>query len=537
MDMSPYRDLFVSEAHVHLASLSELILRLEDAAGDSAVIDEIFRHAHSLKGMAATMGYATITRLAHSMEDQLGHVRSGEIAMSAPLADLLLECGDALTRMVSQVESGAEIIEDAGLLAERVSVFTGDTASSVNTSPEPADIPVYDEAASLHKFRQSDSFKSVRIKTEILDHLVNITGELITNRYRLADCARHSGSTDMEAPLHELSGLLRELRDQVFRARMLPFSLISERFPRLVRDLAHAQHKEITFQIEGKEIELDRGILEEISDPIVHLLRNAVDHGMDTPAERQVAGKPHQGTIRLTMTRDKDHVEITIADDGRGLDPEQLKSTALDKGLITAQQAAAMSTQDAYMLICIPGFSTARTISDISGRGVGMDAVRAAVQALAGVLSIQSQPGCGSTFVLRLPITVSIIHALLVKCGLLEVAFPLNAVTRTLELEPGVIRSESGQQMITFDDTDIPVRSLGLALRQLDGSVDETALLPVVVCDLGGHPVGFIVDRIRGQQEIFVRPLKSPLTGLQGISGATVTGDGRVIFIVDAASL
>ena len=387
MDMSPYRDLFVSEARAHLASLSELILHLEDAPGDRTIIDEIFRHAHSLKGMAATMGFTTITRLAHSMEDQLGRVRSGEMAISAPLADLLLDCGDTLTRMVSQVESGAETIEDAGLLAEKVSTFADDTPAT--TSPGHADIPVHDAPAATHKFRQSDSFKSIRIKTEILDSLVNITGELITNRHRLTDCAQQSGAEEMASPLHELSGLLRELRDLVFRARMLPFSLIAERFPRLVRDLAHVQRKEISFQIEGKEIELDRSILEEIAEPIVHLLRNAVDHGMETAAERRAAGKTDQGTIRLTMVRDKDHVEIVIADDGYGMDPEQLKSAALKKGLITAQQAAAMSAQDAYMLVCIPGFSTATTISDISGRGVGMDAVRSAVQALAGVLSIQ----------------------------------------------------------------------------------------------------------------------------------------------------
>jgi two-component system chemotaxis sensor kinase CheA len=473
------------------------------------------------------------------MEDQLGRVRSGEIAMTAPLADLLLECGDALTRMVSQVESGSETIEDAERLAERVSNFTiaDDTLSPEKTLPESADVPAQDEAASAHQFRQSDSFKSIRIKTEILDHLVNITGELITNRYRLADCARQTGTTDMEAPLHELSGLLRELRDQVFRARMIPFSLITERFPRLVRDLAHTQQKEISFRIEGKEIELDRSILEEISEPIVHLLRNAVDHGMEAAAERRAAGKPSQGTIRLTMVRDKDHVEISITDDGRGMDPEQLKSKALEKGLITTQQAVAMTPQDAYLLVCAPGFSTARTISEISGRGVGMDVVRAAVQALAGVLTIQSQPGRGSRFVMRLPITVSIIQALIVQCGALEVAFPLNAVTRTLELEPGAIRSETGQQRISFEEADIPVRSLVMALRQPSLPVDGVALLPVVVCNLGGHSTGFIVDRICGQREIFVRPLTSPLTGLQGISGATVTGDGRVIFIVDAASL
>ena len=539
MDMSPYRDLFISEARSHLGALSELIIRLEETRCDGAVIDEIFRHAHSLKGMAATMGYDTIARLAHSMENQLSRVRSGEIPMALSLTDLLLECGDALTRMVSQIESGAVIIEDAHLLAERLTALTpsGTNPTHGKPSSEHPDMLSGQEPSPPQQFRQSDTFKSIRIRTEILDRLVNIAGELITNRSRLADCARQAGAIEMEEPLHQLSGLLRELRDEVFRARMLPFSLVTERFPRLVRDLAHAQQKEIAFQIVGKEIELDRGILEEISEPIIHLLRNAVDHGMEAPDERIAAGKPYNGTISLTMTRDKDHVEIVIADDGRGMDPDGLKSRALEKGFITPGQAAAMSPQDAYMLVCCPGFSTAETVSDISGRGVGMDAVRASVHALAGVLTIQSQIGQGSRFIVRLPITVSIIQALFVQCGPLEVAFPLNAVTRTLELKRSDIFAESGQKMISLDGAHIPVRSLNRVLGQPVASGSGTYLLPAVVCDLGGNPAVFVADRICGQQEIFVRPLRSPLSRLRGISGATVTGDGRVIFVVDASSL
>ena len=541
MDMSPYRDLFVSEARSHLSAISELIVRLEDSSSDSAAIDEFFRHAHSLKGMAATMGYEQVAGIAHVMEGQLSRIRNGEFQMLPTLTDLLLEGGDALARLISGIESGIDPFEDTARLTERLAAFD----PSAEVDPHYHADPPYDgegaprETADSapHQFRQTDSFKSIRIKTETLDRLVNITGDLITNRYRLAESIRLADAADCREPLHQLSTLLRNLRDEVFKERMLPFAFIAERFPRLVRDLARKQGKEVHFQLAGKEIELDRGILEEIAEPIVHILRNAVDHGLETADERVLAGKTFGGTITLTVSRDKDHVEIVIADDGRGMDPERLKLKGVEKGLISTGQAAQMTPQEAYQLICKPGFSTAATVTDISGRGVGMDAVREAVHSLAGVLTIQSQSGKGSSFVMRLPITVSIIHALIVQCGPFEIAFPLNVVTRTLELKQSEILEESGGSTILLEDIRIPLRSLHLALQLPPTSGTEGALLSVIVCDVGGTLVAFSTDRISGQQEIFVRPLRSPLSHLRGVSGATITGDGRVLFVADASAL
>jgi two-component system chemotaxis sensor kinase CheA len=539
MDMSQYRDLFVSEAREHLSAFSDLIVRLENVSDDQAAINELFRHAHSLKGMAATMGYDPVTRLAHVMEDQLSRVRNGEIPFASSLADLLLESSDALAGMVSQVESGNSAINDAAGLIESLTAFdcSREKAFSKESPEEPNNLPSEPATQASHQFRQSDSLKSVRIKTETLDHLVNIAGELFTNRHRLAECVRLSGLSDFDEPMHQLSALLRDLRDVVFKARMVPFVFISERFPRLVRDLARQQGKEVTFHLEGKNIELDRGVLEEIAEPLVHILRNSVDHGMDTPDQRVAAGKPYNGEIRLTVIRDKEHVDIVIEDDGRGMDSECLKAKALEKGIITSAQAAAMTHQEALMLICSPGFSTAKTVSEISGRGVGMDAVRSAVHSLGGVLSIYSEVGLGSRIVLRLPITVSIIHVLMVRSGKLDVAFPVNIVTRTLELERDDIIDDSGQKVVDLDGVRVPVRSLNRLLGQPVLSAVAARVLPAVVCEIGGGPVAFITDRLLGQQEIFVRPLTSPLSCVKGISGATITGDGRVIFVIDAASL
>lgn len=541
MDMSPYRDLFVSEARTHLSAFGELIVRLEDTSSDPAAINELFRHAHSLKGMAATMGYDQVVGIAHVMENQLSRIRSGEFQLLPALADLLLEGSDALARLVSGIEAGSDTFENTAGLIGRLAAFDPSAEAPSHSHADPpqegAGTPRETDSSARHQFRQTDSFKSIRIKTETLDHLVNITGELITNRYRLAESIRIADAAECREPLHQLTTLLCNLRDEVFKARMLPFAFIAERFPRLVRDLARKQGKEVHFQITGKEIELDRGILEEIAEPIVHILRNAVDHGLETADERVMAGKPFGGTITLTVSRDKDQVEIIISDDGRGMDPERLKLKAVDKGLISTGQAAQMTPEEAYQLVCKPGFSTAATVTDISGRGVGMDAVSEAVHALAGVLTIQSQSGRGSRFVMRLPITVSIIPALIVQCGPFEIAFPLNVVTRTLELRRSEIMEESGRSTILLEDVSLRLRSLRQVLQLPEAAGTEGALLPVVVCNAGGTLLAFSVDRISGQQEIFVRPLRSPLSRLRGISGATVTGDGRVLFVADASAL
>jgi two-component system chemotaxis sensor kinase CheA len=541
MDMSPYRDLFVSESRNHLTTFNELIVQLEDNVSDRAAIDEMFRHAHSLKGMAATMQFDAVTAVAHRMEDLLGRVRSDEIVFCPPLADLLLEASDLLSDMVSVVENGGGEQPDAVGLIERLVSYTPDP-SATQWAPElpPADADFEGAAAespkSNHKFRQSDTFKSVRVKTETLDRLVNITGELITTRHRLMNRARQQAVPALDEPLHQLSALLRELRDEVFKARMLPFAVVAERFPRLVRDLARKQGKEVSLQVEGREIELDRGILEEITEPLVHILRNAVDHGVENADARVVAGKSAAGVITITVTRDKNHVDITVADDGRGMDPARLAQKAVEKGLITAAQAYNISRPAALMLVCAPGFSTATEVSDVSGRGVGMDVVKTAVHVLGGTLTIESETGQGSRFVLRLPITVSIIHALLVECGTLTLAFPVNTVSRTIELRRSDIFEEAGHKVFALDGRHIPLKSLNRLLHQ---PLPQGAglFVPAVVSEAGGAVTGLLTDRFLGQEEIFVKPLGLPLGRMKSLTGGTITGDGRIVFVMDTSTL
>jgi len=539
MDMSQYRELFVSESRGHIDTFNDLIVQLESNAGDQGIVAELFRHAHSLKGMAATMQFHPIADLAHKMEDLLSKVRSGELIISPAMADLLLEGSDALGNMITTIESGNDQLPDISGLADRLAGYTPGNAPSPKVSAVPDTGEKTSESreqdsSGQYQFRQSDTFKSVRVRTEILDRLVNITGELITTRYRLSDQARHC--PEVEESLGRFSLLLRELRDEVFQARMLPFALVAERFPRLVRDLARKQNKEITFQIDGREIELDRGILEEISEPLIHILRNAIDHGMEPPDERLAMGKSPSGKISIAVRRDKDHVIITVADDGRGMDPALLVAKAVDKGLISMNQAEAMSPQEAVMLVCTPGFSTAENVSDISGRGVGMDAVRSAVHNLGGTLAIDTESGRGSSFMLKLPISVSIINVLLVECGKLTLAFPLNAIDRALELRREDIFEENGQKVCTLDCGTITLKSLNRLLGQpmpKGGAV----CIPAIVTTTKGTLAGLVTDRILGQQEIFVKPLGSPLSRMRTITGAAMLGDGRIVYVMDISMI
>lgn len=534
MDMSQYRDLFVSEARGHITAFNDLLVRCEGSASEPGDIDELFRHAHSLKGMAASMQFAPIADLAHRMEDLLSRVRGGEFTPSPALIDLLLEGSDTLVAMVTLVEEGHDRFPDSSDLISRLGSFTPEATPPAPLSPSGR--TAGDASPPLPpQLRQSDTFKTIRIRTEILDHLVNITGELITTRYRLADQARSCPEAMLEEPLGQLSAQLRDLRDEVFKARMLPFSFVAERFPRLVRDLGRSQGKEILFSVAGKEIELDRGILEEIADPLVHILRNAVDHGMETPEERRAAGKPASGTITVTVTRDKDHVHICIADDGRGMDPDLLIARALDKGLISTAQAGAMTREAALRLVCTPGFSTAPAVSDISGRGVGMDVVSSAVHNLGGTLAIETEVGRGSRFTLTLPITVSIINALLVGCGGLIAAFPVTGVDRALELRRRDIIDNDGQKVCKLGAQLVPLKSLNQLLNQPPPK-GGLPFVPAIVGGLNATPVALLTDRILGQQEIFVKPLGLPLSRMRGITGGTILGDGRIVFVMDIRS-
>ncbi|HWP35018.1 MAG TPA: chemotaxis protein CheW, partial [Thermodesulfobacteriota bacterium] len=378
--------------------------------------------------------------------------------------------------------------------------------------------------------------RTVRVSVDLLDSFVNLAGELLVVESRLKEVTRDLELPALKDALGGLRKLVRALHAQVMTARMMPLATVTEGLPRLVRDLARREGKEVVFRQEGAELELDRGVLEELPDLLTHLLRNAVDHGIESPEARQAAGKPRAGTVRLRAFRQKDRAVILVEDDGRGMDPARLKARAVEMGRLTAEAAAAMSDADALYLACLPGLSTAAQLSAVSGRGVGMDAVKSRIEALGGRLRLASQPGRGTRVWLDLPVSVAIVPVFLLGLGEELFAIPVTKVERTLEVEPARLERRGRQLFCRLDDRPVPLVSLRKVLG-LPAAPARSGPLLVAVVPVRGRPVGLVVDRFAGHQEAFIKPLPRPLTAIAGVAGVTVLGDGRAVFLLDAETL
>lgn len=533
MDMSQYYELFLTETRQHLTKVAALILALESDGADTAAIDDLFRSVHSVKGMAASMGFDKVAAVAHKLEDLMDRVRKGQ-KTDAGLFDLLLAGEAALTAMVDDIASGGNGTLDTGGLLERISAYQENPVAAGSVKQQPA-AEVVDKPAPAAGGEDRAVQQTVTVKTALLDDFLTTTGELITVKHRLTELARSSGNHDVSAALQTLDKHLRTLHNQVMAVRLLPLSVITERFPRMVRDIARSCGKEITFSIQGAEIELDRSIIDRIGDPLSHILRNAVDHGIETPQTRTAAGKPPAGRIRIVVSRAKDQVEIRIEDDGCGMDPETIAAAAVAKGFLAKEKLAGLCAEEKLLLICQPGFSTAEKVTTVSGRGVGMDVVRDAIQSMGGSFALESERGAGSSFLLRLPLTLAIINVLLVKAGGLTLAIPLTAVERTMELHGSEIATGAAAGSLTLDAETLPLVPLRRLYNLKSGGeqIDPVQLFITVV---KGERLAVQVDQILGQQEVFVKALPRPLAALKGINGATVLGSGEIVFILDILS-
>lgn len=404
--------------------------------------------------------------------------------------------------------------------------------------------------------------KTVRTSVERLDNLMNLVGELITDRNRLFQIRgsfeqRFRGDPQVEeliqTTLH-ISRITDQLQEEVMRIRMLPIANVFNKFPRLVRDLARKAGKQVELVIRGEETELDRSVIEEISDPLIHLLRNAVDHGLETPEERRAAGKPERGTILLTARHEESRIILTVEDDGRGIDVERVKASAVQKGLLTEAEAAALSHDEAIHLIFRPGLSTAKVVTDVSGRGVGMDIVRANIERLNGTITVETWPGQGTQFQITLPLTLAIIPTLLVRIGESTFAIPLPAVMETLRVPLADIQTVKGKQVIQLRQRVLPLVRLSqvLGFQMTDNGHLSSVFRPpssvstsgngqryeyVVAVRWGRLEMGLLVDALVGEQELVIKPLGRLIGETPGISGAAILGDGRVALIVDVPGL
>jgi len=363
---------------------------------------------------------------------------------------------------------------------------------------------------------------------------MNLVGELVINKGRLEQIAERLGDRELLETLSTTSRLMTELQDEIMEMRLTPVAEVFNKFPRMVRDLARKQKKEVEFVMEGADIEVDRTILDKLGDVLVHLLRNAIDHGIEPPEEREAKGKPKAGRLELIARREKSHVDIIVRDDGRGIDPEKVKRKAIEKGLITPEQAAEMSPEEAINLIFLPGFSTAEKVTDVSGRGVGMDVVQDVIKALNGSISVKSEVGKGTVFVLKLPISMAIIQALLIKVMDEIYAIPINNILETIEVQSGQLKSIAGKQVIVLRGEIIPV----IQLHEVFGLPnDEKNEFPAIIVDLGAQKVAIGVDELLHKKDIVIKSLGKVLSHLRGFAGATILGDGSVVLIIDINSL
>jgi two-component system chemotaxis sensor kinase CheA len=646
MDLSQYAELFLAESREHLSACNQLLLEWERAPANPAPVGGLFRAVHTVKGMAATMGYARVTDLAHRAENLLDLLRRGEQPATDELLQLLFRARDALESAVELSVAGREheldvtaIVAD---LARAATALAGPARLAPSAAPAleatappetagrlvqvtlRADAPLKAGRALLALKRaqalgpvqhvtppetafESDDFdgrfsfrldspapaaqiekavrgagdvehvsvrgeepgapapqgretaaagavgaasgpgaaaagaaleapeksRHIRVDLRRLDGLMDLIGELVTVRGRLNELAAERRDPEMDDVAIQVSRLSGELQAGIIQARMTPVWQVFDRFPRLVRDLARELGKQVAFRVEGKEIELDRAILDELGDPLLHLLRNAVDHGIESPAERRRRGKKPEGEIVLTAVRERASVAISVRDDGRGIDRPKVLERSRREGLVDPH-AESLSDDQLLRVLARPGFSTAEAVTSVSGRGVGIDVASTRIRALGGSIDIRTETGVGTTFVLHLPVTLAIVRALIAAVGQERYALPLTYVAETVEFGVQATTTVEGREAIVLRDHVVPL----VHLRRLLGVTgDAPPRSPIIVLEMGERRSGIVVDGMLGQQEIVVKGFDAPQGMLPVFSGATIMGDGIPALILDAGGL
>jgi two-component system chemotaxis sensor kinase CheA len=545
MDLSKYSDLFLSESRDYLSAMNQHLLELEREPGAEEPVRAIFRAVHTVKGMSATMGYQAVADLAHELESVLDRVRRGEQAVTPALMDSLFECADALEMAVErsvkgegeQLELGALVerlraagLAGAGAAAEGGRAVNGAGSAAGNGNSARVATSGGDEQATRPT---PSATRSVRIDLRRLDKLMNLMGELVITRGRLAGLVAPMDDGALGEAMAQASRLIGELQDEIMLCRMVPVGQVFDRYPRLVRDSARALGKDVSFTIVGNEIELDRSMLVEIGDPLTHLLRNAVDHGIETPEERLAAGKPAKGALELRVARERSTVTIRVSDDGRGVNRTKVLARAREAGLVDGSRNE-LTDDELVRLISRSGFSTAERVTGISGRGVGIDAVMNRVRSMGGAVEIRSREGEGTTVTVRLPLTLAIVRALLARVRDEVYAVPMAHVNETVELVPQLLRTVRGREVMTIRDDILPLIRFD-ELVNLPRESDEAR--QVIVLEVGERRAGLVVDELTGQQDIVVKQFDPVRDAMSLFSGATILSDGAPALIVDVGSL
>lgn len=665
MDMSQYLQIFIEESKDNLQSLNEHLLKLEATPDDIQILNEIFRVAHTLKGMSGTMGFTNMQNLTHHAENVLSEIRSGKIKVNSNMLDILFRCLDALENAIEeiiktssedqndykelinqlgevvtgQVAMPKEVAENKEIKTQQEDIVLPEEIISIKNIAIQNDMNVFEievtlseqcvlksarafvlftelgrigdiiyalpsvqeiedeqfnqdfklvfvtkqEQSTLEKIvmsvvevdkvtikkhaleeepenvqsgdmkpelvqdkgeekieannqKQQVSTKSVRVNIDRLDTLMNLVSELIIVKTQLEglDDQTDQATTNYNESIEYLERITTSLHDAVMKVRMVPIESVFNRFPRMIRDVARKIGKDIELVISGEETELDRTVIDEIGDPLIHLLRNAADHGLETSEERLKVGKNAKGTIKLAAYQDGNSVVIEVGDNGKGIDANKVRNKALEKGSITPEMATSMSEQEIIGLLFKPSFSTVEKVTDLSGRGVGLDVVKSKITSLGGTVEIKTQLGEGSTFIVRLPLTLAIIQALMVNIGSEKYAIPLSNIKNIENIQKIDIKLVQKQEVVVLRNQVIPIVRLASILGI---EVEEQESMMMVVAKKGEKQVGFIVDSLIGQQEIVIKPLGRYLNQISMIAGATILGNGEVALILDINTL
>ncbi len=568
---------FLEETNELIESLDNDLVVLETSPDDKSLIDKIFRAVHTIKGTSSFLGFDQLVEVSHSAEDVLHLIRNGEKAMTPEIMDVILEATDVIKVLVKQVkEDKFEEIEIAGIkarleglksdkppqkeeVADEVPSETEVQEEIVEEAPQKVETksaPVQKEkpaqkpadkkgaAADSDKGLSGIDATTIRVSVERLDDMMNLVGELVLERNRLLQINRdfRENKNVDEYPekvadtTERIHFVTTEIQLSVLKTRMVPIDRLFRKFPRMIRDISREMKKKADLLISGGETELDKTVIDELGDPLVHLLRNSIDHGLEAPEQRRALGKPEIGRVELSARQEGNHIIIGVKDDGKGIDVDKVKAKALEREIVTQEQLLAMSKQDIMQLIFEAGFSTAEQVSNISGRGVGMDVVKTNIRKLGGMIELNSEVNMGTEMVLKLPLTLAIMQALMVQVHNDVYAIPLASVIETIKIEDGDIKNVNQKEVIYHRDSVIPLLRLQeVFMVSQNGNTSDTEYM--VLVGAGEKRFGLVVDRLIGQEEVVIKSLGDYLGNIPGIAGGTITGDGRVRLIVDCANI
>ncbi len=548
-DMAELLESFLVETNEILETLGQDLVKLEGEPTNAALHNTIFRAVHTVKGTSSFLGFEQLTTLAHHFEDMLNKIRRGELVVSAQITDVILESFDAMKDLLRRIEArNLTYVDLSGILSKVKAATSGgfEPTSSQHTEMPEVQMPAASQSSpkkeSVLVQGKGVSDQTIRVDVNRLDNLMNLVGELVLARNQLALVAttmvmQHEDlkiTNALNNASAQIDFITTELQAATMKTRMVPVGKLFGKLPRLIRDLSRETGKEIDLRIFGEETDLDKSIIEELNDPLVHLIRNSADHGIETPDVREKSGKPKRGVVQVKAEHEGNSIVISIEDDGKGMDPEILKRKAIEKGMITEAQAREMSKKEAFNLIFAPGFSTAAKVTNVSGRGVGMDVVRTNISKLKGIVDIESELGKGTKILLKLPLTLAIIQGLLARVQEDVFAIPLESVLEVNRVQRKDVATINGREVIRVRDSVIALARISETFNIARSNHDEEWMY-VVVVGFAERRLGMIVDSLLGQREIVVKSLGEYLGEVPGVAGSTILGDGKAIMIIDVA--